>query len=351
MARTSLRIRCYAGIAMAVLLISIQARNGLSQDRVQSPEWKVGYWVWGEDLVNDSANTVPVDLLYVRAGGFLHHQGWPNKLPKAAAYFAVWRHEDRGPLDESVASKLARNYQLVKEKAGKAGQPLLGMQLDYDCPTNRLKDYGQLLQKLRQQLPGEDLISITALLDWFRPNTDIVEVLKWVDEYVPQFYDVDPELQDSNVSAVSRSIDASRWGSVFNSFSRPYRIGIASFGRIVETRHGNAAKPGQQGIKRRFVRSQSPLEVMRQERLVPVDESVSPSGEAIRRFRVGRHQKGSVDDPGSGDGIEMVFPAAETIRFAYTAAKSMGGRCSGVVFFRWPAENDSWCWLRMKSGG
>ena len=74
--------------------------------------------------------------------------------------------------------------------AAQAGQHLVGLQIDHDCPTYSLTEYARFLQGLRAALPPEDLLSITALLDWFREGTALTDVVAQVDEFVPQFYDV-----------------------------------------------------------------------------------------------------------------------------------------------------------------
>src|SRR6266704_4115522 len=43
--------------------------------------------------------------------------------------------------------------------------------------------------------------SITALLDWFRPHTAAKSALKWVDEFVPQFYDSRPTRESAGKKA------------------------------------------------------------------------------------------------------------------------------------------------------
>lgn len=47
-----------------------------------------------------------------------------------------------------------------------AGIKLAGIEIDFDAPTAKLVEYQQLLRTLRQNLPAELKLSITALPDW-----------------------------------------------------------------------------------------------------------------------------------------------------------------------------------------
>jgi hypothetical protein len=132
---------------------------------------------------------------------------------------------------------LVERYRAVKQQADAAGQRVAGFQLDFDCPEARLQEYARFLQHLRDALPADEWLSITALLDWFRPGTRVGEVLQWVDEYVPQFYDVGAVAGEEGTE-IAMPIDAGKWAPVFNAFGRPYRIGISVFGRIGSIRDG-----------------------------------------------------------------------------------------------------------------
>lgn len=48
----------------------------------------------------------------------------------------------------------------------KAGVNLTAIEIDYDAPTSRLSDYQRLLMAMRQGLPSDITLSITALPTW-----------------------------------------------------------------------------------------------------------------------------------------------------------------------------------------
>jgi hypothetical protein len=53
---------------------------------------------------------------------------------------------------------------LVRWRA--AGNPVVGVQIDFDAHTRHLDRYAAFLRDLRARLPADDRLSITGLLDW-----------------------------------------------------------------------------------------------------------------------------------------------------------------------------------------
>jgi hypothetical protein len=47
-----------------------------------------------------------------------------------------------------------------------AGNPVIGLQIDFDARTRRLDEYARFLADLRSRLPADCRLSITGLLDW-----------------------------------------------------------------------------------------------------------------------------------------------------------------------------------------
>ena len=47
-----------------------------------------------------------------------------------------------------------------------AGNPVVGLQIDFDAHTRRLDEYARFLADLRSRLPADCRLSITGLLDW-----------------------------------------------------------------------------------------------------------------------------------------------------------------------------------------
>ncbi|NWA06954.1 DUF3142 domain-containing protein [Pseudomonas gingeri] len=71
-----------------------------------------------------------------------------------------------------------------------AGNPVVGIQIDFDARTRYLDEYTAFLRDLRQRLPPELRLSITGLMDW-SSNADpaaIAQLKGVVDEVVVQTY-------------------------------------------------------------------------------------------------------------------------------------------------------------------
>jgi len=306
-------------------------------------EWKIGYWYWqgpgSADTGTGGKDPVPIDLLYVHAGDRTvppHAKQepvnmiWPERLPKADAYIAVLRYEGSGLIGENIIPDLTKSYESLKRRVAEKGQRLAGLQIDYDCPTRDLERYGRFVRDLRKALPEENLLSITALLDWFGPGTRVSDVIRWTDEFVPQFYDVDPGKTVAADSGLAEPIDPVRWAPIFNGQRKPYRIGIASFGRIVEIRKTQDIPSSSQDSAKLAIRGESPLEMMVQDKGIFVRHGSSAAGEIIAHFR-----------GGSNEMIKMIIPVGQSVSAAYNAAKAMGGFCSGVIFFRHPIGSEA----------
>lgn len=76
------------------------------------------------------------------------------------------------------------------EKWQRAGNQVVGIQIDYDAPTYQLDQYAQLLREVRKQLPAHYQLSVTGLLDWSNQADDFqfVQLNDSVDELVIQTY-------------------------------------------------------------------------------------------------------------------------------------------------------------------
>jgi hypothetical protein len=307
-----------AAVVLMLLACVFGFRHGNPLPR-QPQQWKLGYWIWAGDK--------PVSwrgrpqILYVQVAG----NQWPRELPEAESYIAVRRIEPAQELSSELAKHVAEDYRALGRKAGARGH-VEGLQIDYDSPTGRLKSYGRFLSVLRQELPSNAHLSITALLDWFVPNTAIADVLRSVDEFVPQFYDAGA-LRTS--SGIAEPIDVEKWAPIFNAFQTPYRIGISSFGRVARRRYKGS---GQWSIK--FFRDAGPLDFAGRRELKRSVTS-TPAGETVLRYEAAA----SMTDNGqveAGDVIEITLPTESSVRSAYEAVRRFGGYCAGAVFFRWP---------------
>ena len=76
------------------------------------------------------------------------------------------------------------------ERWREAGQPVTGLQIDFDSGTRQLERYGRFLADLRARLPAGYQLSITGLLDWSSQASpaELALLKSTVDEIVLQTY-------------------------------------------------------------------------------------------------------------------------------------------------------------------
>jgi hypothetical protein len=334
---------CIGALLAAILFFSgCHARNR----QEWSQEWSVGYWTWGEWNQHESPSAQPVDLVAVDIGQLgcsAHfHKGEmiegepsydfesiePNDLPAAKRYVAVVRM-NVNPFDKKDAvTPVIKRFKRLHYRFQEIHRQLDEIQLDFDCPTASLSKYAGWLEQWRRQLPPGTRLTITALLDWFNEGTAIGQVLSKVDGYVPQFYDVDVH-NDDKAPKIAYFPDHVKWGPIFERFKVPYQIGLSTFGRIQFTGHG-------------YYCQNAPLNLLSRLKEAP-NISINRSGERV--FDMTFRDESNSDErddctPPMAIGI-MIQPTAESVLRGYREAQSMGRYCAGVLFFRWPAKNES----------
>ena len=324
---------------MLVILISAgltACGRGASGNQASPSTWSVGFWIWSWSVIDaTAAGSHPLDVLYVQVGRVDAYQknsaswSWRGNIPPAGKYWALWRYDPPAKLNEIQIPVIASDFIKRKEEAAARGQTIVGLQLDYDCPTNDLVEYKSFLEKLKKALPSGTKISITALLDWFRPDTNIREVLAHTNEFVPQFYDSALSQGDA-LKGIAEPIDFTRWGKTFNSFKVPYRVGISTFGRILATQNGSM----------RAFRDLAPLDVLEHPGLKSVSIEQTASGERRSIMQVERPTKINYWPLKPGDRVEMITPTQQSVLASYNAVRQMGEFCSGVIFFRWPGSEE-----------
>jgi hypothetical protein len=106
------------------------------------------------------------------------------RLTRGDVWVVYRAHTLRWP--EQVYTQLLGQVQRWRD----AGNPVVGIQIDFDARTQYLHEYADFLRDLRQRLPADLKLSITGLLDW-SSNADptaIAQLKGVVDEVVVQTY-------------------------------------------------------------------------------------------------------------------------------------------------------------------
>ena len=322
MAGLPIRLSLLAAGVLSVAGLALRPTDAVPSKPRES--WKVGYWVWAGEA--PASATFTPEVLYVEAPA----TRWPRNLPRAAQYVVVQRIESTTALTPALAAGIVQHYSAVVADAG-AGVPVVGLQIDYDCPTRALESYGTFLKLVHQRLPSGSSLSTTALLDWFGPHTDIASALRWVDEFVPQFYDT---VHARTSAGIAQPIDSSKWAPVFNAYRVPYRIGISSFGRMARRR---VDASGRTSIH--YLRDESPM-AFAGRRQLRQSISTTSAGELVVHYDV----LAPIDDEPelqAGDSVDVTFPTESSVRAADEAARRFGGYCAGILAFRWPSRSET----------
>lgn len=174
----------------------------------------------------------------------------------------------------------------------KAGVNLTAIEIDYDAPTSRLSDYQRLLMAMRQGLPSDITLSITALPTWLT-SPGLRPLLKAVDSSVLQLHSV-----QSPGSGLFDPTLARRWSRQYALIApHPFYLALPAYGSAL------IAAPGQPAS----VESESPLWIAAEKQ----ELSVSPQ---------------QIDT------------------FIRELEQQPPYHFSGIVWFRLPLDNDTRAW-------
>jgi len=107
------------------------------------------------------------------------------------------------------------------ERWRQAGNPLAGIQVDFDAATLRLGTYAEFLRALRKRMPDDMRLSATGLMDWSAgaASDDLASLKGVVDEVVVQTYQGRETIPDYQ-----------RYLPTLERLEVPYRIGLIEGG-------------------------------------------------------------------------------------------------------------------------
>jgi hypothetical protein len=276
----------------------------------------------------------PLDVLFVQAGSidrrerhWFTYVGYPDDFPAARQYWLVFRCERQEVPDASSIPLLAQSIGRALARARLDHLNVAGVQLDVDSPTGGLAGYASYLHDVRKALPQGLGLSITALLDWFRGGTDIAAVIREVDEFVPQFYDI-----DQRAVSIAAKIDAARWGPIFNRLGKPYRVGISTFGR--------ARLVSANSSHSQTFRDIVPIDIANNPAF-RLDATRNAAGEIVLNYRATAEASISYRKFTPGDTLQFILSTPAEVHAAVESARQMKGNVAGVLFFRWPSAAET----------
>jgi hypothetical protein len=157
------------GVCAAAVLLALSAASPVAAGTVRAADYDA-FWLWAG--VRPQPALAGAKTLYIlqgqvapRAGadeaGVLVAQG--GAVPHLTRG-EVWLDYRAHTLDWSPAVYAEILARLARWRA--AGDPVAGVQIDFDSSTRHLADYAAFLRDLRARLPPDCRLSITGLLDW-----------------------------------------------------------------------------------------------------------------------------------------------------------------------------------------
>lgn len=146
---------------------------------------------------------------------------WDDILATGRPVVGVIRIDGR--LDEERMMMLLDRV-VATVSAPKTLQSIVGVEIDYDCPTSKLATYAKFLSALRARIPSSIALSITALPTWLSSSA-LGSLATDLNEMVLQVHAIeDPRrgLFDSD--------QAERWVREFGRrIGRPFRVALPAY--------------------------------------------------------------------------------------------------------------------------
>lgn len=320
---------------------------------------EVSLWYWHTPYHIEPAeaaqlHAIGVKQLFVLAGTFHSQHGAVHMImpqqweaaPSTLGIHLVFHFDatlikdfEKLPV-ELISSAAGSDIANVSAEAEQHGVRVVGVQLDFDCPTRLLGRYGELMRRLRPALKHGVALSATALPTWYT-SKNIELLMKHVDFLAPQYYEPEvPKTLDS-AATISRLSLLEHGLRAAGSHSYPFYAGIPAYGHALLYNEQGSLLGMYHDIGIIGAMHQNALSLMRS---LGVDRSGKPAsaasyiGEDIYDFKATR-----ADEEGHGLGYHLVYdlPTSELLRSHLAALTASRPRnCRGVILFRYPEAGE-----------
>ncbi len=343
--------------AVTLVLILALAWTGILWRKAHLPlkPLEVSMWYWHTPYHIDAAEaaqlqSIGVKQLFVLAGTFRSQHGSVHMImpqqweaaPSTLGVHLVFHFDatlikefEKLPI-ETVASSVASGISKVSAEAEQHSVSIIGVQLDFDCPTRLLGRYGELMRRLRPALKPGVALSATALPTWYT-SKNIELLMKQVGFLAPQYYESEiPKTLDSGAT-ISRLSLLEHGLRAAGSHDYPFYAGIPAYGHALLYNERGSLLGMYHDIGILSAMHQNALTLVRS---FGVDRSGEPAlpasyiGEDIFDFKAIR-----ADEEGHGLGYHLLYdlPTAELLRSHLAAlAANRPRNCRGIILFRYP---------------
>jgi hypothetical protein len=207
--------RLLSGIAVLLTLV-----RPASADVVRAEDYS-SFWLWAGVKPQPALQTA--GEMYILAGEVTdddrpYIKSQRSAVPRVSKsrVWIVYRAQTM-KWDEAILQSI-----LLRMKSWeKAGNDLVGLQIDFDAGTKNLKNYAAFLSVVRDELPRKYRLSVTGLLDWSANGgpAGLAALGHVVDEVVLQIY------QGRRVIPGYR-----QYFERLDSFDIPFRVGLLQGG-------------------------------------------------------------------------------------------------------------------------
>ena len=173
-----------------VLLLTIGTLNGLKPDvKNTDSQENIEHWIWQHqhlNLAKSSSGLVIMQGEYQLNDGqviFIKKGVAPSYIKGSTPVRLLFRAYQLPPIDVFIKHI---DYLIYHWKL--AGTEVVGVQIDYDSPSQQLAQYRQYVSKLSERY-GSYFMSITGLASWLADNMNGLNQFAGVIDYVAiQFY-------------------------------------------------------------------------------------------------------------------------------------------------------------------
>jgi len=187
-------VRQLTAITLTALFLALPQSQPAHAAVVKAEDYS-SFWIWGG--VTSQPALSQARSLYILQGEVVEKTGRTTSGTKVIAqgmpvarlrkgkvwlvYRATTLHWTPGTT-QAIISQL-RLWQL-------SGNPIVGLQIDFDAKTRHLREYVAFLKQLRATLPAEYRLGITGLLDWSATGdiNTLNQLHNVVDEVIVQTY-------------------------------------------------------------------------------------------------------------------------------------------------------------------
>jgi hypothetical protein len=132
---------------------------------------------------------------------------------------------------KKVGTFLTKHFNKIIKEAHSKGVQIVGVQLDYDCPTSRLTDYRKLLTYLITHHP-KWIWSITTLPTWLS-HADFKKLVARLNYFVLQVYTFERPEQLGDDIAIVHTTQVYNYIKQVSNIKTPYYLALPTYGYAV----------------------------------------------------------------------------------------------------------------------